>query len=234
MPKVLSYDQLMKKQYSLLENLRPDMRRSFGGLPDSFRAIIYGESGNGKTSFLLQFLAELLPYGKILYNSLEEGFERSMQKVVSEHLGEAARGIISFGDHEMTYDELVKKLKRRKGPKFVIIDSIQYWDCDYEKYKQLKAIFPKKTFIFISHAQGKSIIGKTAFNIRHDVGLKIRVEGYIAFVISRYGGNEPFVIWEEGAKRYWGKKYKSITRPMSAAKKSKPKPTEENEPDGGV
>ena len=29
----------------------------------------------------------------------------------------------------------------------------------------------------------------------------------MAFVRSRYGGNKPFVIWEEGARKYWGEKY---------------------------
>jgi hypothetical protein len=34
--------------------------------------------------------------------------------------------------------------------------------------------------------------------------------GFIAYVESRYGGGKPFLIWEEGAKKYWRKKYKDV------------------------
>ena len=34
---------------------------------------IWGNSGNGKSSFIMQLLSELGKYGRIVYNSLEEG-----------------------------------------------------------------------------------------------------------------------------------------------------------------
>ena len=51
-----------------------------------------------------------------------------------------------------------------------------------------------------------------AVDVEVDVDIKVRVEGFVAFVRSRYGGNKPFVIWEEGAKKYWGRKYRFIIK----------------------
>jgi hypothetical protein len=38
-------------------------------------------------------------------------------------------------------------------------------------------------------------------------------------VVSRFGGNNPFVIWEEGAKRYWGKKFRKLIEGRPAPEK---------------
>jgi hypothetical protein len=50
--------------------------------------------------------------------------------------------------------------------------------------------------------------GKTAKGIWYDAFVKVRVEGYTAFALSRYTteGSMPFIIWEEGAVKYHGTK----------------------------
>ncbi|RYZ22147.1 MAG: hypothetical protein EOO10_21895 [Chitinophagaceae bacterium] len=156
-----------------------------------------------------------MPFGKVLYVSLEEGHSATIQATVMRQLdAEQHMGKIEFADHEMTCSKLTEKLAKKKSPMFIVIDSVQYWNISYDDYKALKERFPKKSFIFISHAEGQDPLGAVAKAIRYDVGIKVRVEGYIAFVVSRYGGNLPYVIWEgdrkQGAKRYWGTKYKKI------------------------
>lgn len=207
MAKILGIKQLMQKTHKLLENLSPEFKASFGDLVDNFIMIVWGMSGQGKSNFLMQLIKTLVLYGKVLYVSLEEGHSRSMQALVARHLSESEHnGKVQFADHEMTYETLLQKLKNKKQAKFIIIDSLQYWNITYDQYKALKEAFPRKSFIFISHAAGKIPDGKTADKIRYDAGIKVRVEGYIGFVISRYGGNKNYVIWEEGAKKYWGAK----------------------------
>jgi len=211
MAKVLGLKQLLQKKYTFLEGLPEEIERSFGKLVNNFTMIVWGMSGNGKSNFMMQFLKAIMPYGNVLYLALEEGFEATTQITALRQLNEEEHGgRIAFADHEMTYDELILKLKKKKSPRFIVIDSVQYWDITYAQYKRLKQMFKNKTFIFLSHASGKLPDGKTADRIRYDVGLKIRIEGYIAFPISRYGGNKPYVIWEEGAKRYWKSKYKRV------------------------
>lgn len=211
MAKILGLKQLLNKKYNYLENLPSLFVDSFGSLVECFIMIVWGMSGNGKSSFLMQFLKVLMFYGKVLYVSLEEGFEASMFANVMRHLDEESHtGKIEFADHEMTYEKLVLKLSKKKSPKFIIIDSVQYWNITYDMYKALKEKFPRKAFIFISHAKGAIPDGHTADKIRYDAGIKVHVKGYVAFVISRYGGTKPYVIWEEGARKFWGKKYDTV------------------------
>lgn len=210
MPKVLTLTQLLKKKYKYLEGLPENIVESFGKLTYGFPMIIWGESGNGKSNLVMQLLSVLMQYGNVLMLALEEGHKASTQKNVSRHLSEAHAGKIKFADHEMTFGELQKLLRKKKSPKIIVVDSIQYWDITYDDYKSLKEEFRNKIFIFTSHANGKIPDGKTANKVRYDSDIKVRVEGYIAFVASRFGGNKPYVIWEEGAKVKWGKEYKKI------------------------
>lgn len=211
-PKVIGLKQFMQKTYDLLEGLPEEIQRSFGELVGNFIMIVWGKSGQGKTNFLYQFIRVLMGYGNVLYVSLEEGTEKSAQLLALRHLNtEAHSGKILFADHEMTFELLCEYLKRKKSPRFVVIDSLQYLGINYAQYKQLKQMFPKKSFIFISHANGKNPAGTTAGQIRYDAGIKVYVEGYVAFPICRYGGNRPYIIWEgnnrhEGAWNYWSKR----------------------------
>jgi hypothetical protein len=232
MAKVLGLKQLLSKKYTFLPNLPENIRNSFGDLVANFIMIVWGNSGNGKSNLLMQILKALMPHGKVLYLALEEGFEATTQLTALRQLDQDEHtGKIEFADHEMTYDELLKKLKKKKSPRFIVIDSVQYWNINYDDYKALKEKFKNKTFIFISHAQGKDPLGATARSIRYDSGIKVHVQGYVAFVISRYGGNVPFVIWEEGAKKYWGKNYRKIISGIEPTKEKKPntKKPKENE-----
>lgn len=222
MAKILGVKNLLQKKFTYLADLPEKMKHSFGDLVDNFIMFIWGHSGNGKTNFLMQLLRVLIIYGKVLYISLEEGTEASIVATVRRHLtAEDFEGKVHFADHEMTYDKLMVFLARKKSAKFVIIDSLQYWNIDYEQYKALKERFKKKTFIFISHAEGKHPQGSTAKRIKYDASVKVFVEGYVAQVVSRYGGNQPYVIWEEGARKRWGKQYGAVVSGIPDAKEKK-------------
>jgi len=208
MAKVLGLKQLMQKRYQLLEGLDPKFKESFGELEQVFVMLVWGTSGQGKSNFLMQFVREICKFGKVLYVGLEEGHTATMQRNVLQYFTDEHLGLIEFANHEMTYVRLCEKLRKKKSPKFIVIDSLQYWNIDYEQYKELKEAFPKKSFLFISHAKGKNPDGVCADKIRYDAGLKVFVEKGLAFVTSRYGGNKVYVIGEAFAKKKWGKEYK--------------------------
>ena len=211
-PKVIGLHQLAHKKFDFLDGLPVEIKRSFGDLVRGFQMLVWGKGKNGKSNFIYQFIRALMKYGVVLYIALEEGTEATTQITSLRHLNVEAHGRkILFADHTMPYDELVRYLKRKKSPQFVVVDSLQYWDVNYVKYKALKELFPRKGFIWISHASGKRPKGSTADAISYDVGIVAHVEGYIASVQSRYGGNAPYVVWEEGAKAFWGKKYKKAS-----------------------
>lgn len=222
--------QVLAKKFTMLEGLPEDIIRSFGQLSIPLIGIIWGLSGQGKTNLLMKILKVFLSFGRVLYISLEEGHEVTMKNTLERHFNddmELAKNL-TIADQEMTFEKLCVRLDRPRSPKFIIIDSLQYWNISYEDYKELKRRYPRKSFLFISHAEGKEPLGKTARSIRYDAGLKIKVEGYVAFIVSRYGGGLPYVVWEDGAKRYWGKKYKSITQqPKQPPKPKKDKDEQE-------
>ena len=161
--------------------------------------IIWGNPGNGKTRFALQMAKYLTSFGKkVAYNSLEEGASLSMQNAfVDCNMQEVSRRVILL-DQEPVSD-LIKRLGKKKSPDIVMIDSIQYTGLTYAEYKSLRDRFRNKLFVLISHAEGTKPAGRVARSIHFDAFIKIWVEGYRAFPTSRYGGGDPYTIWEEGA-----------------------------------
>ncbi len=128
-----------------------------------------------------------------------------MRKAFVETGMEDVKRRIVLLDQEPIAD-LIERLKKRKSPDIIAIDSIQYTGMNYDAYRALRKQFPKKLFILISHAEGKEPAGRVAKSIRFDAFVKIWVEGYTAFPTSRYGGGQPYTVWEEGAEKYWGEK----------------------------
>jgi hypothetical protein len=213
--KTIGLAALLNKRYAYLDGLPEWVERAFGRLVKNFVLIVWARSGSGKSTLVYKLTAELMKYGNVLYLSLEEGVEATAQIKAIKHLNkEEHGGKILFANHEMTYDQTVKLLGKRKSPQFVVIDSVQYWDINYAKYKELKALFPQKGFVFISHSRGKNCDGHTAEKIRYDSGIKVYMEGFVAFIKSRYleDVERVYVMHEQGAREYWGKKYKHIVK----------------------
>ena len=98
--------------------------------------------------------------------------------------------------------ELEERLEKQRSAQIIIIDSLQYTGLTYADYKRLRDRFRHKLFIFVSHASGREPKGEVGKSVKYDAFVKIYVEGYVAYPQSRYGGGDPFVIWEDGARKY--------------------------------
>lgn len=163
--------------------------------------LIWGASGNGKTVFAAKLAKYLSSFGRVLYDSLEEGFSLSLRRAfkLADITG---KDKITLLDKEDIAD-LTERLRKPKSPNFIIIDSLQYSGLTAISYKKLIGEFSHKLFVLISHADGKLPAGRTAKTIKFDANVKIWVEGYKAFPVSRYGGGEPLEIWKQGAEDFW-------------------------------
>ena len=161
--------------------------------------LIWGNSGNGKTSFALQLAKYLTNFGRVAYNSLEEGISESLKRSVRLNGLVGVKRLLLL-DRE-PINELVDRLHKPKSPNIIIIDSLQYSGLNYREYKALRDEFRSKLIVLISHADGKEPGGRTARSVRFDANVKIYIEGYKAYAVSRYGGGEPYIIWKEGAER---------------------------------
>lgn len=164
---------------------------------------IWGKSGNGKTSFVMQLIAELCKYDRVAFDSLEEGNSLTMcDKLVRYGLNSTGNMLHILCE---PIDVLRDRLAKRKSYNIVVIDSFQYTQLTYRDYISLKEQCRDKLLIFISHASGSMPRGAAAVSVMYDATLKIWVEGFKAFSKGRFiGPTGEYTIWDEGAARYWG------------------------------
>ena len=160
---------------------------------------IWGNSGNGKTSFVMQLCKDLCKYDRVAFNSLEEGTCLTVQNNLKRFGMAEVNRRLSFIKEDIP--ALKERLRRHKSFNIVVVDSIQYTQMTYKDYIRLKEEFPDKLFIFLSHARGKNPKGDTATSVMYDADLKIWVEGYVAYSKGRYRGETgQYTIWEAGAR----------------------------------
>lgn len=179
------------------------------GLPELKGSwIISGDSGEGKTSFAMQlgkYFSSISSAGALrtAYNSIEEGMSGSIQEAyIRTGMGEVSGRFLLLDKEPIA--ELKERLRKRRSPDVIIIDSVQYTGLTARGYKDLVDEFENKLFIFISHADGNKPKGALAQAIYYDAFVCIRVKGFKAFVTkSRYGGSGEIVISEQKAREYW-------------------------------
>lgn len=176
------------------------------GKPDkSFSAIIYGNSSNGKTEASIKLAKYLTNFGKVDYNSLEQGVSATMQNTLIRNHMENTKHSFRLLDR-MPFDQLIERYSKPKSADFAFIDSVQYLRITKAQYYQFKELMLSKGkgIIWISQAKGKSPKGALADDILFDVDLKLWVEGFRLFPDGRLnGGGEVFTVWAERAAKYW-------------------------------
>ncbi len=165
--------------------------------------LIWGNSANGKTRFALQLAKYMSKFARVAYNSLEEGLSQSMKAAISDVGMMDAKGFLLLDKEPI--NELAERLRKRKSPDVIIIDSLQYTGMNYSDYKKLKDEFRNKLFIFVSHADGREPKGQVGKSIRYDAFVKIIVAGYMAKAESRYGGDKDsqYVVWQKGYDSFY-------------------------------
>lgn len=163
---------------------------------------IWGNSGNGKTSAVVSLCKELSAFGKVLYNSREEGVSLTMQNTLRRYgMGELGS---RFQLANMSLQELDEKISQQRSPKFVVLDSFQFMGLTYKDFGAFCEKHKNKMLIFVSRTRGRQPEGRAAISAMYDASCKIWVEGYKAFSKGRFVGTTgEMTIWDEGAKKYW-------------------------------
>lgn len=208
MKRALSINEVISKKRHTLD-FTGEWFEAFGTPERRGVWFVWGDSGNGKTSFVMQLCKELTKFGRVIYNSLEEGISVSMQDTIVRARMEEAKNRFGLVEGE-SMEELEERILKRKSPEFYVIDSLQYTRLSFDEYMRFKEACSKKLVIFISQATGKVPRGAVAQRVMFDSSLKIFVEGFRAISKGRsIGPKGYYTVWEEGAWRYWGKKENS-------------------------
>lgn len=177
-----------------------EWKESFGEPEKNFKMLLYGGSGEGKTEFTVRFSKYLAGFGKVSYISPEQGISKSLQDAIKRNQMETVAGKVMFLTGG-TFDELLIYIKKSRS-KFIIIDSLDYMKLTVEQFKILIARFPKKAFIIIAWAKNGSPKSQHAKDIEFMCDIKSLVESFtITLPTSRFGGNQPFIIWKGASKK---------------------------------
>ena len=201
MARTLSAKQVLQMKFDTV-HLGGGWDECVGEVETSGVWFIWGNSGNGKTSAVVSLCKELAAYGKVLYNSREEGMSLTMQNTLRRYgMGELG---CKFQISNLALEELDAKISQPRGPRFIVLDSFQYMGLTYRDFRAFCEKHRTKLLIFVSRTHGRQPDGRAACSAMYDSSLKIWIEGYKAFSKGRFiGPAGEMTIWEEGARRYW-------------------------------
>lgn len=161
--------------------------------------LVYGGSGQGKTSYVLQAVKQMcLNSQKVHYNTSEEGMKKGFQLALKRN---NMKGVTGFNYHQENITQLTARLSRKRQPKIVVIDSVQYFfrKMRSEHYFDFISQFQDTTFIWISGADGKKPKGQIANDIYYDADIVLFIDEYQAIVHkNRFEAYEPRIIWQQG------------------------------------
>ena len=209
MRRTISGAQLLNLKQELMQ-LGDGWNECLGGIPKVGIVAIWGYSGNGKSGAAMSLCKECGAYGKVLYVAAEEGFGASMQNTVRRY--DMASLHTKFQICLDSYDELMERLEKRESAHVVVIDSPQAMGLKKSQFHELRTKYAgKKLIIFVCQADGKEPKGKVAQDIKFLADIKIWVSGFKAFSHGRfYGETGEKVIWDEGARRAYGRDKKEV------------------------
>lgn len=152
-----------------------DYYKSLIGNPSrSFKMLIYGGAGSGKSTFSMKFASYLAKeHGLTLYNASEEGINLSLQRKVKE------LGVVSDKLKLSAVKDLNSIIGLLDQFKFIFLDSatdMNITDEDYAKIMKLNV-----AIITIAHAT-KSGDYKGNSSLGHDPDIIIEIDNYKATV----------------------------------------------------
>jgi hypothetical protein len=201
MKRALSVDNVLNAKFNGLQ-FEGKWKLVIGTPPRAHSWAIWGQSASGKTTFNFQLAKYISQFERVLYNSLEEGLSMSIQAAYK-------RANITKTDKVQLVSESMKDLEKRllkpKSANVVFIDSTKYIRFRWADYERFCEMFPNKILIWVMHAKGSEPKGALAEDIRYDSFVKIYVEGFRAFISSRFteNGDGHIDVWPEGAKIYY-------------------------------
>jgi predicted ATP-dependent serine protease len=194
--RVISLRTLREKQFKILAF--DGQWKEWLGQPESnFKAVFWGKSGSGKSTLVLRLCDYLAKFGKVGYNSWEEGIAKTFQDRVESNKIQNLDKIFLL--EKYSFEEMMSDDFKRKSYKVVVIDSSNYMNLTYEQFKQLINRYPSKIFIIISQMNGKGKI-KGGTDILHAADIKVFCYEGTAKVESRFAEEKRITIFERRKK----------------------------------
>lgn len=169
--RIISLSELKAQEFDVY-NFSEGFDEIIGNPAKNFSMVVYGESGQGKSTWVIEFanyLAET--HGKVLYNSSEERISQSLKRKLLKYDSD------NFAIAECQNYKALKQAIRGNGFKFVVIDSINDMNIKPNELAELTERNADKAFIFIMQATKQGNY-KGSSQFVHDADILIRLESY--------------------------------------------------------
>lgn len=177
--KIISSIDLEKMEYKAL-NFQGRWNEFFGLPSVNFHCAVYGMSGEGKSTFSIQFANYLAEnFGLVIYVSSEEGFAKTMK---DKFVNNNAASPNLFLTDVRTYEALLNEVKPNIY-NFIIIDSLDNMRIGAQKMKDLRKLFINSVLVTISQStkEGKM---RGSYEIVHDSDIGVSVKNGIAKTVK--------------------------------------------------
>lgn len=151
--------------------------QDFFGLPSiNFHCVIHGMSGEGKSTFSIQFAKYLADnFGRTIYISGEEGFSKTFKDKFTNN--SAVSKFLDVADLR-TFDNIIQEVPQETY-NFIFIDSLDNMKIDAAKMKIIKAHYKNSALITISQATKNGKM-RGSYEIVHDSDIEVEVVKGIA------------------------------------------------------
>ncbi len=177
--KIISSSDLQKINYKAL-NFTGKWHEFFGYPSINFHCVIHGMSGEGKSTFAIQFANYLAQnFGRVIYISGEEGFSKTFRDKVSKN--NAVSDDLFVADLR-TFDDIVKEIGTNTF-NFIFIDSLDNMKIDANKMKELRERYKDSALITISQSTKDGKI-RGSYEIVHDCDVAVKVVNGIAITVK--------------------------------------------------
>jgi len=195
----ISINKLVTKKFKIMEF--DGVWKDLMGTPEcSGSMLIYGASGNGKTSFALALIKYLCNFKKCAYIPLEEkgklSFAMALRRANLKSVSNKVKIWIEF-----TIEDLDRELNQPKSPDIIFVDSLQYLKFNKEahqgitrfEFKDLIDRFPKKLFVFISQTKNNEPKGALGDDVYYYSDTCINILNFTAIPTKhRFGGGASY------------------------------------------
>ncbi|MDQ8012011.1 MAG: hypothetical protein REI96_06165 [Flavobacterium nitrogenifigens] len=206
--KALNVANIVNQKITLIdfENTAPPLYQAFGNPQNKGVWFVWGSSGSGKSSLLLDLLKAFCLSLKSIHNEREEDLDdfdfiertklKNMQDVKSNYYAAS-----------YDYNQLCEYLDKKNSPDVVLINSAGYFFESLQQYYDFTRKYKRNKIIIISGmAKGNNPYSELETKIMYDANKKIFVSGYLALCKGRTIGPNggTYVIWKEGYEKLRG------------------------------
>lgn len=169
--RVISLTELKAQEFDMYD-FTGGFEEIIGNPAKNFSMVVYGESGQGKSTWVIEFANYLAEHhGRVLYNSSEERISQSLKRKLLKYDSD------NFAIAECQTYKALKTAVRGNGFKFIVIDSVNDMNIKPNQLAELTEMNPDKAFIFILQATKQGTYkGNSQFV--HDADVLIRLENY--------------------------------------------------------